>query len=384
MSHPIPRQSLESCPPYVQGKSAIAGVANPIKLSSNESPFGPSQRAREAFKQAVETLHRYPDGGQSGLRQAIADRFDIESERIVCGNGSEELILLTIRTFIDPGDEILVSENGFVMTRIHALAQGAQVVVAPEDGWQQSVDNLLARVTDKTRIVAVANPNNPTGTYLPANEIRRLHRGLPDDVLLMLDGAYADYVVADDFDSGIELVRKSENVMMTRTFSKLYGLAGTRIGWAYAPQAVVNAIQRIRTPFNTNWPAQVAAAAALQDSEFADTVRQHTIHWREKMRDHLIGLGIVVPPSVTNFLLMQIPEKQGRSALKASSFLSDNGILLRPTGVSGPGDCLRVTVGTEQENQIFLEKITQYMQAGETSHTQEPVSATDQAKVKQP
>ncbi len=363
MSHPIPRKALDSCPAYVQGKSAIVGVADPIKLSSNESPFGPSPRARESFRQAVESLHRYPDGTQSALRKVIAEKFGIEEERIVCGNGSEELILLAIRTFVDPGDEVLVSENGFVMTRIHALAQGAKVVVAAEQGWDQSVDNILAAVTDKTRIVAVANPNNPTGTYLTANEIRRLHAGLPATVLLLLDGAYADYVVEADFDSGLELVRGSQNVIMTRTFSKLYGLAGTRIGWAYAPAGVVNAIQRIRTPFNTNWPAQVAAAAAMQDDEFADMVRDHTISWRERMRAHLMDLGIQVPPSVTNFLLMQIPETRGHTALGAAKFLTENGILLRPTGVSGPGDCLRVTVGAAHENEVFLAKITEYMQA---------------------
>jgi histidinol-phosphate aminotransferase len=361
LSQPIPRQALDRCPPYVQGKSAIAGVENPIKLSSNESPFGPSPHAREAFRQTAETLHRYPDGGQTALRQVIASKFGIEEERIVCGNGSEELILLCMRAFIDPGDEVLVSENGFVMTRIHALVQDAEIVVAAEDGWDQSVDHILAGVTDKTRIVAIANPNNPTGTYLPASEIQRLHAGLPGTVLLLLDGAYADYVLQEDFDSGLELVRHSENVIMTRTFSKLYGLAGMRIGWAYAPMCVISAIQRIRTPFNTNWPAQAAAASALQDTEFADMVRDHTIQWRERMREQLMALDIIVPPSVTNFLLMQIPESHSSTALGAAKFLTENGILLRPTGVSGPGDCLRVTVGSAEENEAFLAKITQYM-----------------------
>jgi histidinol-phosphate aminotransferase len=367
LNQPIPRKALESCPPYVQGQSAIAGVAEPIKLSSNESPFGPSPRAQAAFQQAVGQLHRYPDGSQGVLRQVIAERFNIEQDRIVCGNGSEELILLTIRAFVDPGDEVLVSENGFVMTRIHALAQGANIVVAEEQGWDQSVDNILAKVTDRTRIVAVANPNNPTGTYLPASEIRRLHAGLPPHVLLLLDGAYADYVVEVDFDSGLDLVRSSGNVIMTRTFSKLYGLAGTRIGWAYASPHVIAAIQRIRTPFNANAPAQAAAAAAMQDTEFADMVREHTIHWREKMREQLIALGIVVPPSVTNFLLLQIPEDRGRNALDASKFLKEHGILLRPTGVSGPGDCLRVTVGAEHENRAFLDCISEYMQVSRST-----------------
>jgi histidinol-phosphate aminotransferase len=361
LNQPIARKALDRCPPYVPGQSAIAGAAEPIRLSSNESPFGPSPRAQAAFQQAVTQLHRYPDGSQSLLRQVIAERFDIEPDRIICGNGSEELILLAIRAFVDPGDEVLVSENGFVMTRIHALAQGASLVVAAEEGWDQSVDNLLASVSDRTRLVAVANPNNPTGTYLRASEIRRLQAGLPAGVLLLLDGAYADYVVEPDFDSGLELVRRCNNVIMTRTFSKLYGLAGARIGWAYASAAVVAAIQRIRTPFNTNAPAQAAAAAALLDTEYADRVREHTILWRERMREHLLELGIIVPASVTNFLLMQIPETHGHSALDASKFLKERGILLRPTGVSGPGDCLRVTVGADHENQTFLDRITEYM-----------------------
>lgn len=270
--------------------------------------------------------------------------------------------MLAIRAFVDPGDQVLVSENGFVMTRIHALAQGAEVVVAPEADWRANVDNLLARVTERTRIVAVANPNNPTGTYLPASEIRRLHAGLPPHVLLMLDGAYADYVVADDFESGIGIARAAENVMVTRTFSKLYGLAGMRIGWAYAASPVIQAIQRIRTPFNANMPAQMAAAAALEDTEYVDMVRSHTINWRERMRGRLTELGIVVPPSVTNFLLLQFPAERGWSALAASDFLIRNGILPRPTGVSGPGDCLRITVGSAEENQAFLDRIAEYLE----------------------
>lgn len=362
MAHPQPRSALGNCPQYVQGKSSAAGIEKPIKLSSNESPFGPSPRARDAYLRAVEQLHRYPDGGQAVLRQGLAERFGIEADRIVAGNGSEELILLAIRAFVDPGEQVLVSENGFVMTRIHALAQGAEVVVAPEADWRANVDNLLARVTERTRIVAVANPNNPTGTYLPASEIRRLHAGLPSHVLLMLDGAYADYVVADDFESGIEIARAAENVLVTRTFSKLYGLAGMRIGWAYAATPVIQAIQRIRTPFNANMPAQMAAAAALEDTEYVDMVRSHTINWRERMRSRLMELGLVVPPSVTNFLLLQFPAERGWSALDASDFLIRNGILPRPTGVSGPGDCLRITVGSAEENQTFLDRIAEYLE----------------------
>ncbi|MDA5193874.1 histidinol-phosphate transaminase [Govanella unica] len=363
MRSPSPRESLKKCPTYVQGKSTIAGIKNPIKLSSNESPFGPSPSAKEAYLQALETVHRYPDGGQNALRAAIAERFGIEADQIIGGNGSEELILLAIRAFVDPGDQVIVSDNGFVMTRIHALAQGAEVVVAAEKDWHVNVDNILEAVTPKTKIVAVANPNNPTGTYLPASEIRRLHAGLPSNVLLMLDGAYADYVVADDFESGIGIVHQSANCMMTRTFSKIYGLAGMRVGWAYAAPEIVAAIQKIRTPFNANSPAMAAATAAVRDMGFADMVRDHTITWRERMAARLRELGLMVVPSVTNFLLLQFPEEKGLNALKAAAYLIENGILPRPTGVSGPGDCLRITVGSAEENAIFLQVIERYVGA---------------------
>lgn len=381
MSSPPPRRALDKCPAFVprkisqadkasQNSSQVVGrdlaanpiTGQPIRLSSNESPIGASPAAKQAYLREVESLNRYPDGNQDKLRQSIAERFNLEPERIIGGNGSEELILLAMRTYIDPGDEVLVSENGFIMTNVHALAQGAELVVAKERDWCVNVDNLLARVTGKTRIVAIANPNNPSGTCIPAAEIKRLHAGLPGDVLLLLDAAYADYVVAEDFDSGLAIARDATNVMVTRTFSKLYGLAGLRIGWAYAAPGIVNAIQRIRTPFNTNAPAQAAAAAALGDTAHADKVRQQAIAAREQMRAKLIAMGIQVPPSVTNFLLMQFPEKPGKSALDVSRHLAENGIYLRPTGVSGPGDCLRVTVGLDHENEIFLDTLRKFLQ----------------------
>lgn len=377
MSSPPPRRALDKCPAFVPrkntrtdrfGKEVSPDLASnpvtgqPIRLSSNESPIGASPAAKQAYLREVESLNRYPDGNQDNLRQSIAERFSLEPERIIGGNGSEELILLAMRTFVDPGDEVLVSENGFIMTNVHALAQGAELVVAEERDWCVNVDNLLAKITGKTRIVAIANPNNPSGTCIPATEIRRLHEGLPGDVLLLLDAAYADYVVAEDFDSGLAIARDATNVMVTRTFSKLYGLAGLRIGWAYAAPGIVNSIQRIRTPFNTNAPAQAAAAAALRDTAHADMVRQTTIVAREHMRAKLIALGIQVPPSVTNFLLMQIPGKPGKSALEVSRHLAENGIYLRPTGVSGPGDCLRVTVGLDHENEIFLDTLRKFLQ----------------------
>lgn len=351
---PTPRAALANCPPYVQGKSVIAGRDRPIKLSSNESPFGPSPAAKAAYLESVEQLHRYPDGSQQRLRAALARHFDLEVEQIIAGNGSEELILLALRAFVEPGDQVVLSENGFVMTRIHALAQGAEIIQVEEADWRVSVDNILAAVTEKTKVVAIANPNNPTGTYISAHELRRLHAGLPSDVLLMIDGAYADYVVDDDYDSGIEIVRDAPNAIMTRTFSKLYGLAGMRIGWAYGSPNVIAAIQRIRTPFNTNAPALAAASAALDDERYADRVRAHTIAWRGKMAAVLADLGIAVVPSVTNFLLLHFPSGSRLTSQHLAAHLLERGIIPRPLGVSGPSNCLRITIGTEDENLAFL------------------------------
>ncbi|WP_136162522.1 histidinol-phosphate transaminase [Sphingomonas flavalba] len=351
---PAPRAALAACPPYVQGKSAIAGMEKPIKLSSNESPFGPSPAAKAAYLAAVDELHRYPDGSQRALREALAARFDVEADQLIAGNGSEELILLALRAFVDPGDQVVLSQNGFVMTRIHALAQGAEVVEVEEADWRVSVDNILAAVTERTRVVAIANPNNPTGTYISAAELRRLHAGLPENVLLMIDSAYGDYVVAPDYDSGIAIVRTASNAIMTRTFSKLYGLAGMRIGWAYGSPDVIAAIQRIRTPFNANAPALAAATAALGDRDYADRVRDHTIAWRGRMAAALADLGIPVVPSVTNFLLLTLSPDSGLTSKGVAAHLLEHGIIPRPLGVSGPGNSLRITIGTEEENLAFL------------------------------
>ena len=259
---PRPRAQIMELRPYVQGRSSLAGIAYPVKLSSNESSYGPSPRARNAYREAEELLHRYPDGAQEDLRQALAQTYGLSSEGIICGNGSEELIGLLIRAYVGDGDEIVLSENHFMMCPIYGRTQGARIVLADESDYRVDVDAMLGCVTPATRMVIVANPNNPTGTYIPASEIRRLQRALPAHVLLLLDGAYSEYVVAEDYEDGSGLVAEYDNVVMTRTFSKIHGLAGLRIGWAYAPAHVIDALQRIRTPFNTNRAALAAAAEA--------------------------------------------------------------------------------------------------------------------------
>ncbi len=350
---PAPRPGVLKISPYTQGASEVQGVTVPIKLSSNESSFGPSRTALDAYGEAAATLHRYPDGDQTALREAIAEVFGLNAANIVCGNGSDELMQLVTRAFVGEGDEVLMSENGFLMCRIHALAQGADVVVAPEKDDRVDVDALLARVTDKTRLLPLANPNNPTGTYISADEVRRLHDGLPGNIILLLDGAYAEFVMAADYDTGADLVLTNNNVVMTRTFSKIFGLSALRIGWAYMPAAMLDAVQRIRTPFNANGPAMAAATAAVKDTAYIDIIRQHNARSLEIINKRLSALGLRVVPSVTNFYLIRFPENCGTTATEADRHLQTAGIIPRPLGGDNDAE-LRITVGTNEENEAVL------------------------------
>lgn len=349
--------------PYMQGQSSIEGVSNPIKLSSNESSHGPSPKAVEAYHQAAKQLNRYPDGSQSALRAAIAEVYSLDPDRIICGNGSDELIQLMARTFIDDGHEALLSENGFIMSNIHCTAQGADLVIAPETSHRVDVDALLARVTDKTRFCTIANPNNPTGTYISGDQLRRLHAGLPENCLFLIDDAYAEYVTADDYETGLALVDEFENVVVTRTFSKIYGLPSLRIGWAYCSLEVVEPVQRIRTPFNANGVALVAAEAAVRDVDYMEKIRQHNAHWLERITATLTDLGIEVIPSQANFYLLRFNETSNKSGSAAAAFLQSRGIIPRPAG--GTDQFLRITVGLDHENCAVLEALTEYMRGSQ-------------------
>ena len=355
---PAPLSQLDAISPYRQGQSAIDGQKRVIKLSSNEGCFGPSPAAKAAYRGVTERLHRYPDGGQNRLRAAIAAVCGLDGSRIVCGNGSEELIGLVMRCFVGPGDEVLLSENHFVMCSIYARAQGADIVLAPEAQFRTDVDAMLERVTDKTKVIAVANPNNPSGTYNTATEIDRLIAGVPSGVVVILDGAYAEYVTREDYDSGARWVEEHDNVVMTRTFSKIYGLAGLRIGWAYGPPAIVEIVNRVRTPFNTNVAALAAAEAALRDFAHVERVVRHNARWQDRIRRELTALGVYVVPSVTNFYLMHFEELDGKSAAAAGEFLRANGIIPRP---ASDDRCLRLTIGNDEENEAALRALEDYV-----------------------
>ncbi len=347
---------------YVQGMSSIPGVENPIKLSSNESSHGPSPKALEAYRETASEIHRYPDGDQTELRRAIAEVFALDAKRILCGNGSDELILLIVRAFVTTGDEVLLSENGFEMNRIHSLAQGGEPVIAPEKHYRIDVEALIARASTRTKLCILANPNNPTGTYLKSTELQWLRSRLPSQCLLVVDGAYADYVQRDDFESGAQLAFRRSDVVMTRTFSKIYGLAGLRIGWAYCPENVIDALQRIRTPFNTNAAALAAATAAVRDQAHIVKVRRHTADWLGRIKRRLEALGLEVIPSVANFYLMRFTEGSGKNGTGAAEFLMSRGIIPRPTLASD--QYLRITVGLDHENEAVLNALTDYMTLG--------------------
>ncbi len=351
---PRPRPGILEISPYVGGKAEAGGGVPVIKLSSNESAIGPSPKAKAAYADLAATLHRYPDGGATALRRALGRRFNLDPERLVCGAGSDELLALLVRGYAGPGDEVLMSEHGFLMYKISALAAGANVVMAPEKDLRADVDALLARVTSRTRIVFVANPNNPTGSYLSGEELARLHAGLPADVLLVIDAAYAEFVSAADYTDGQELAQAHANVVMTRTFSKLFGLAALRVGWMLAGAEVTDVVNRIRGPFNLSQAGQAAAVAALEDLDHQTAAKAHNDRWLPWLAKEIAALGLVVHPSVGNFLLIDFPDEPGRDAQAASAFLESRGIIPRAMGAYGLPRSLRITVGLEDENRKLV------------------------------
>lgn len=358
---PNPRPGILDIAPYVPGTSALPGAGEVVKLSSNETPLGPSPKAVEAYLAEAARLSRYPDGSARPLREALAARYGLDAARIVCGAGSDELLNLLASAYLGPGDEAIYAEHGFLVYKIAILARGATPVVAPETELTADVDAILARVTEATRMVFLANPNNPTGTYLPFDEIKRLHAGLPEHVILVLDAAYAEYVRANDYEAGIELVATSQNAVMTRTFSKIYGLAALRLGWAYCPAAIADALNRIRGPFNVTGPSIAAGVAALNDQPHMQEAAAHNAAWLPVMADELKRIGLTVTPSAANFLLVHFPQDAGRSAQDADKFLHERRIILRRVEEYGFPDALRMTIGTERENRAVIEALTEFM-----------------------
>ncbi len=363
MKLPVPRPGIEDIAPYVGGESKIVGVERVIKLASNESALGPSPLAVAALDKAAADSHRYPDGGSTALREALADQHDLDPARIVCGAGSDELITLLCRAYAGPGDEVLYSEHGFLMYSIAARTVGAKPITAPETSLTANVDALLAKVTDNTRMLFLANPNNPTGSYLPESEMIRLRAGLPENVVLVIDAAYAEYMspTLNDYGPGTRLVEAGENVVMTRTFSKIFALGGLRLGWAYCPAAIADILNRVRNPFNVASTAQIAGLASLSDAPLVERARVHNDEWRAWTTGQLRGLELEVPQSFGNFVLVRFAREPGRNAAAADAFLRARGIIARGMAAYGLPDSLRITIGLEDEMRAVVAALTEFM-----------------------
>jgi len=373
---PIPKPGILEISPYVGGRAAAPGAAKVFKLSANESPIGPSPKAMEALSAAAHDLQLYPDGSARLLREAIAEVHGLDPDRIVVGGeGSGPLLTLLANAYLQPGDEAIFSRHAFLVYEIITRANSAVPVIVPErdtnTGIRVDVEAMLAAVTPRTRMVYLANPNNPTGSYLNRDEMARLHAGLPENVLLVIDAAYSEYVTAKDYESGMEMAGRFPNVVMTRTFSKLYGLAGLRLGWVYAPPAICDVLNRIRGPFNTSTVQQETGAAAVRDREHFWKAVEHNNKWLPWITAEIRKTGLRVDDSAANFVLIHFPPGaegakgmgDGKSVAAADAYLMQRGVILRGVASYGLPDCLRMTVGTEEQNRLAVSLLQQFMAA---------------------
>ncbi len=357
-TRPAPKAGILDIEAYVPGKSAAKG-SKIFKLSSNESPIGASPKAMEAFKSASEKLALYPDGSATALREAIASRYGLNAECIICGAGSDEILQLLAHAYLGPGDEAVYSQYGFMVYPIVIQSNGATAVIAPESGYSTNVDAMIAAVSPKTKIVFIANPNNPTGTYISYSELRRLHAALPAHVLLIVDSAYAEFVTANDYESGLALVSEFENVVMTRTFSKIHGLAALRLGWAYGPAHVMDVLNRIRGPFNVSLPAIAAGVSAINDTSFMDQAIAHNTKWLGWLSDEVAKLGFYLTPSAGNFILVHF--KNAETARAADAYFLDHGIVVRRMDGYKIPEALRISVGTEEANHAVVKALKGFL-----------------------
>lgn len=364
MSKPQPKDWIMGIAPYVPGKSSGDGGQKLIKLSANENPLGCSPAAKQALSDASGDVPRYPDPGSTRLREAIAAKYDLDPARIICGTGSDDVLHLAANAFSGPGDEIIYVRYGFAVYDIAARRYGGTPVIADDVDYGTDVDAILAKVTDKTRVIFIANPNNPTGTLASAEDIRRLQAALPGEVLLVLDGAYAEYLEADEDDRALEMAASLPNVLVTRTFSKIHGLAAERIGWGYGPEDIIGAMNRIRLPFNVTTAGQEAALAALAADDFVTSSRDHNRRWRQWLAEELAAMGnhgLQVIPSHTNFLLVLLEGKV--TAEQANSALMEKGYAVRWLPGQGLVNGLRITIGTEEETRGVATALREILEA---------------------
>lgn len=361
MPGPKARDGVLQITPYA-GSEVGSGGEDRIVVSSNESAFGPSWRAMEAYSASSEEMHRYPEIDARSLRRALAEHHGLDEQRIICGCGSDQIIDLIALAYAGPGDETVYSEHGFTMYPIATLGVGAMPVAALETNLTADVDAILDCVNAQTRIVFLANPNNPTGSYLGIDELRRLHKGLRDDVLLVLDAAYAEYVTEQDYEPGMALVHDSSNVVMTRTFSKIYALASLRIGWAYGPAEIIEILDRVRPPFNVSTPAIAAGIAALADTEHTARSRDLNAELLPWFTAELEALGLEVNPSVANFVIVRFPPDSPKNAEAAYRFLFERGIVTRRVAGYGLPDWVRMSIGTRTEMDEVLAALRAFVE----------------------
>ncbi len=360
---PAPRPGILDITPYRGGDAGEPGPVKPVKLSSNENCLGCSPLAKQAFLAAGDHLELYPDGAAAALRDAIGEAQGLDPQRIVCGGGSDELLQLLVRAYAGPGDEVLYSAHGFLIYRLAALQVGATPVTAPETDLRADVDALLAAVTERTRIVFLANPNNPTGTYVTRAEVARLHAGLPDTTLLVIDGAYAEYLDREDYESGFGLAQTAPNVVATRTFSKIHGLAALRLGWAIGPASVIDVLNRVRGPFNVNAPALAAGVAAIKDAAFPARSKAHNDEQLVFLSAEMRDLGLLACESVGNFVLLRFPDQPGKTVEEADAALRAAGLITRRVVPYGLAHHLRVTVGEADANARVVATLRAFMGA---------------------
>lgn len=366
---PTPRPGVLAIDAYVPGKSGAPGAKRVFKLSANETPLGPSPRAIAALREAAADVALYPEGTSAKLRAAIGARHGLDPARIIAGAGSDQILELLALAYIGPGDEGLYSQYGFLEYKIVTLAAGGVPVVAPEQNYTTDVDALLARVTEKTKLVFIANPNNPTGSYLPTAEVSRLANALPKHTILVLDAAYAEYVQATDYEAGAALVDAHDNVVMTRTFSKIYGLAGLRLGWGYGPAHIIDALNRVRSPFNVSNVAAIAGIAATDDVAHIEAAVAHNARWLPWLTREISALGLDVLPSVANFIAIRFPTTPGLTATDADRFLTERGLVLRAIGAYGMGEFLRLTIASQEANELVVAALAEFMQGAQAQRS---------------
>tara|TARA_B100000686_G_C16704805_1_gene925623 strand:- start:437 stop:1516 length:1080 start_codon:yes stop_codon:yes gene_type:complete len=341
---------------YEGGLSQLKKIANPIKLSANESALGPSPRAIQAFENNKDKIFKYPESDSSTLREVLSEKFNIDSKRIICGSGSDQIFDLTCNLFLEPGDEVIVTEYGFIMHRIYASLHKAKVIIAKEKNFRASVNEILEKVSNKTKIVFIANPNNPTGTYLSKNEMLDLRKKLKSNILLVVDDAYFEFLNSDDYSSGLDLFKDSSNVLITRTFSKIYGLAGLRLGWGYSSKEIIDAMYQIKPPFNVNRAALSAGVEAVKDNEWTKRAIEHNTLWAKKIFSVLKESNIKTNVPTGNFFLMSFDETKINSD-EIFEKLASNKLILRKMTQYKILNALRLTIGNKDENELFIKTV---------------------------